>query len=313
MTEVVDLACWQLELRNRERNVDNYVDSSFCFRGPTIILPNQTLLLVSGNALVNNVPRNRVYNLWRYHRDELGLTHPRESNLLSVAGFYLKLLDSEGKTVDAAGNVRLVGRGISARRHIQWQLPEVGGNRRYSIVRQFATRRLNGTPDSADDGAGEWSWRIAEGFVTYYGAYSDRGSPAHRQGGPLPVSLSSFRAVGNQTTGHVDITWRTESELNNAGFNIYRSESKTGDFKIINVKGIIAGHGTTSEQHVYTFTDTTVKPNIVYYYQIEDVCFVGNRTTLVTTRLQGNVSSLGKAVRSWADLKSAPAVFRAFK
>ena len=41
------------------------------------------------------------------------------------------------------------------------------------------------------------------------------------------------------------------------------------------MKGIIAGHGTTSEQHVYKFTDTNAKPNVVYYYQIEDVSING--------------------------------------
>ena len=59
--------------------------------------------------------------------------------------------------------------------------------------------------------------------------------------------------------GHVDIAWITESELNNVGFNILRSESRDGAFKVINVKGIVAGHGTTGERRVYTFTDTTAQ------------------------------------------------------
>ena len=126
-----------------------------------------------------------------------------------------------------------------------------------------------------------------------------------RLGGPLPVSLSSFRPVRNQTTGHVDIRWITESELNNAGFNILRSERKNGDFKVINVKGIIPGHGTTSEKNVYQFTDTTAKPNIVYYYQIEDVSVNGRRTKLTMTHLRGNVSAGGKATMKWGELKSS--------
>jgi len=75
--------------------------------------------------------------------------------------------------------------------------------------------------------------------------------------------------------------------LNNAGFNILRSETKDGEFQVINAKGIIAGHGTTSEKHVYTYTDTTAKLNVVSYYQIEDVSLNGDRTTLRTTICAG--------------------------
>ena len=89
---------------------------------------------------------------------------------------------------------------------------------------------------------------------TYYGDSDDIGSPGWRDGGALPVSLSSFRPVRDKTTGAVVIRWITQSELNNAGFNILRSETKTGEFQVVNLKGIIPGHGTTSEKHVYTWT-----------------------------------------------------------
>ena len=54
------------------------------------------------------------------------------------------------------------------------------------------------------------------------------------------------------------------SELNNAGFNILRSETKNGEFKSVNPQ-LIQGAGTTTERHTYTWTDTTAKPNTVYY------------------------------------------------
>ena len=111
---------------------------------------------------------------------------------------------------------------------------------------------------------------------------------------PTAVSLSSFRPVRDQATGEVVVRWITQSELNNAGFNILRSEAKDGEFEVVNLKGIIPGHGTTSEKHVYEWTDTSAKPNVVYYYQIEDVSLDGNRTTLRTTHLRGNVNAAGK-------------------
>ena len=137
----------------------------------------------------------------------------------------------------------------------------------------------------------------------YYGHSSDIGTPGYRQGGPLPVSLSSFIPKRDKATGQVEITWITQSELNNAGFNILRSDSRDGAFKVINLQGLIAGQGTTSEKHVYTYTDTTAKPNVVYYYQIEDVSLDGKHTTLRTTHLRGNVSAAGKVTTTWGDLK----------
>ena len=119
-------------------------------------------------------------------------------------------------------------------------------------------------------------------------------------GEPLPVSLSRFRA--ERTDIGVIIKWITESELDNAGFNILRSETKDGGFKIVNPQ-LIQGAGTTSERHTYTWTDTTAKPNVVYYYQIEDISYSGVREQLATVRMRGYVSAVGKLTTKWADLK----------
>ena len=106
----------------------------------------------------------------------------------------------------------------------------------------------------------------------------DIGTPGFIKGTPLPVNLSSFRpALEN---GEIVIRWTTESELDNAGFNILRSDSRDGEFKQVNTE-LIQGAGTTGERHVYKWIDTTAKPGVVYYYQIEDVSFAGERQTLI--------------------------------
>ena len=99
------------------------------------------------------------------------------------------------------------------------------------------------------------------------------------------------------------IKWTTESELNNAGFNILRCETKDGAFKTVNAT-LIQGAGTSSEKNVYRFIDTTAEPNVIYYYRIEDVSFAGNRRTLVTTRLKGHMAAMGKLTRTWGNLKA---------
>ena len=118
---------------------------------------------------------------------------------------------------------------------------------------------------------------------------------------PLPVTLSSFRA--ELTDAGVILKWTTESEVDNAGFYIYRSKTRDGEFKIVNPT-IIQGAGTTGERNEYTWTDTTAKPNTVYYYRIEDVSHAGAREQLATVRLRGLVSPSGKLTTRWADLKA---------
>ncbi len=120
-------------------------------------------------------------------------------------------------------------------------------------------------------------------------------------GDPLPVTLSHFRA--ELTPAGVILKWATESEVDNAGFHIYRSETKEGTFKVVNPT-MIQGAGTTSEKHTYTWTDTTAKPNVAYYYRIEDISHAGVRKQLATVRMRGLVSASGKLTIIWGDLKT---------
>ncbi len=302
MTETVNLEGWELEIRNERTETGSYVNAKFTFDASTYLPPNQTLLLVSNNG-ANDVAENYVYNLQDNHRSDLGLA-TQGRLLLNAAGFHLELRakvneDGESKliAVDTAGNLEISG----TMRTKAWALPERGD------VRMSIARTYNGG-SNPDDGLIQASWRqsnLVDASLTYYGHRDDISSPGYRVGGPLPVSLSSFRPVRNAATGHVEITWITESELNNAGFNILRSEIKTGAFKAINSEGLIAGHGTTSEQQVYIYTDTSAKPNAVYYYQIEDISMDGVRTTLRTTHLRGDVSVRGKLTTRWGELKSS--------
>ena len=118
---------------------------------------------------------------------------------------------------------------------------------------------------------------------------------------PLPVTLSHFRA--EHTDAGVVLKWTTESEVDNAGFYIYRSQTRDSEFKVVNPT-MIQGAGTTSERNTYTWTDTTTKPNVAYYYRIEDISHAGVRKQLATVRMRGLVSASGKLTTRWADLKA---------
>ena len=207
---------------------------------------------------------------------------------------------------DTAGNLGADGAAA-------WALPmsEEGG--RSSIIRRHVPVSIG--PAEPEDGSMMDSWALASetSFAqithirasSYYGAANDVGTPGFRAGGALPVELSHFRPARNKETGAAVITWSTQSELNNAGFFIKRSQQRDGEFKVINAT-MIAGAGTTSEKQFYTYTDTTAQPNVVYYYQIEDVSLDGNRQTLTRgIRLKGHVGAAGKATTTWGELKTS--------
>ena len=290
-TEAINLKDWELEIRNARDEKVSYTYSDFTFED-AIILPNQTLLLVSKRTRTHDVPSNRLYNLYDKHRDALGLTRAQDL-LLSPTAFHLKLTNGN-IVVDEVGN-------LTPKRGTQdtvWDLPVVNPEQRRSIVRIYDR-------SAAEDGLSAEGWQpfpLEGKDLAYYGVENDLANPGYRRGGPLPVTLSRFRPVRVETGG-VLIRWKTESELNNAGFNILRSESRNGDFTVINTEGIIQGHGTSSEMHIYSYTDKTAKPNVIYYYRIEDVSFDGAHQTLATVRLKGDVSATGKLTTMWGELK----------
>ena len=309
LTQAVNLKGWELEIQNLKDDVSTYVNGRLVFND-AMILPNQTLLLVAKNAS-SNVSPNRIYNLYNQHRHQLKEVH-RLTLLLNPEGFYLKLtdegdpeLDDDDVVADEAGNLS-VGDQKPTR---MWDLPALDPSVRRPLLRQYGVpfrwNQRDGVPDSAIPGRRPEAWRLVAAQhvgATYYGNRDDRGSPGYRLGSPLPVELSSFRPSRDTTSGRVVITWTTESELSNAGFNILRSEHKDGAFKVVNTT-LIEGAGTSSEKHEYSFTDTMADPNIAYYYRIEDVSFNGIHRSLATVRLKGHISGAGKLIKTWAAVK----------
>jgi hypothetical protein len=90
--------------------------------------------------------------------------------------------------------------------------------------------------------------------------------------GSLPVELSLFTVTASEDG--VTIRWRTETETNNLGFNIYRSDTKDGNYIKVNAT-LILGAGTDATPHDYSFIDENVVKGLTYYYYIEDVDFTG--------------------------------------
>ena len=298
-TEVLNLNRWKLELQN--------VDSADLIGRPIVRLtlgekllqPNQTVLIVAGDARASSgsyLPADRLYNLFELHQKNLRVKTQRDT-FLSTEGFYLKLTDREGELVDEIGNTDGHRRTDDAP---AWLLPvsDVEGSRS-SLIRRYD----NGI---ARDGKHRASWVLAaniraiEGEL-YYGHAKDLGTPGWRDGGALPVELAGFFVARNDA-GAVVLTWATESEVDNAGFNLRRSERRDSGFTLVN-SALIAGAGTTGERQTYTFTDTSAKPGVEYYYRLEEVSFAGKPQTLSMRFLRGPVSAANRQLRTFGEVK----------
>lgn len=86
--------------------------------------------------------------------------------------------------------------------------------------------------------------------------------------GVLPVVLHSFEGYIQKQT--ITLSWQTATELNNAKFVIQTSP----EGEIFNNIGEIAGAGTTTEPHNYSFTHQTPSAG-ANYYRLKQVDFDG--------------------------------------
>ncbi|KXK31349.1 MAG: hypothetical protein UZ01_00873 [Candidatus Brocadia sinica] len=86
-------------------------------------------------------------------------------------------------------------------------------------------------------------------------------------GTPTAITLAYFNAKASDD-GRVTLTWETATEVNNAGFNLYRSGSEDGSYKKIN-NTLIPAKGNAVSGASYSFVDTPGKGT--FYYKLEDV------------------------------------------
>jgi len=91
-------------------------------------------------------------------------------------------------------------------------------------------------------------------------------------GGSAPTSatLVSSKPKVNKK-GNVQVKWKTGTEVNVVGFNIYRSAKQDGEYKILNAELLAAKSAGEVTGNKYTFKDKKVKGSKTYFYKIEVV------------------------------------------
>ncbi len=97
----------------------------------------------------------------------------------------------------------------------------------------------------------------------------------------LPIQLSFFQA---RISGFkVILAWQTSSEIDNAGFNIYRKKGKEGTWLQINGQ-LIPGAGNSSVPQNYHFTDE-LRAEGTYFYLLESVSVNGIKKQEATIKI----------------------------
>lgn len=137
----------------------------------------------------------------------------------------------------------------------------------YSADNSAAYTSLGGTGSGAPSGniTGTLSG-AALGYFTLGTSASDNS---------LPVELSVFAAQPDYNM--VKLTWVTESEIWNEGFNIYRRDVKEEDDWRLLSESMIPGQGNTSEKTTYEFVDRSVAAGQTYEYMLESISYAGVR------------------------------------
>jgi hypothetical protein len=105
----------------------------------------------------------------------------------------------------------------------------------------------------------------------------------------LPVAFSSLSAEVHEVG--VILRWHTTHEMDNAGFDVLRSLSRNGDYVKLN-KHLIEGQGTSAVPHDYQYIDSGVIAGNTYYYKVESLDLLGDKSSSKMIRLEVNEDAL---------------------
>ena len=136
----------------------------------------------------------------------------------------------------------------------------------------------NGPVDSGDDSAYNASLLVNSSYTTCTDGRKDT-SPVdmgyhYKRYGCSYIDLVSFEARPSEDG--IILSWQTGTEIDNAGFVIYRTEGESGEYELIS--GLIEPKGSAASGASYTFTDTDVRAGITYYYWLVDIDTSGKWT-----------------------------------
>ena len=144
--------------------------------------------------------------------------------------------------------------------HILWQ---VNGAAAFAALTQFAGIIVADGAVSFGDGA-----QLQGKALSVNGAistYNNKVTTTNSNAAPLPVELTRFSAVAQGTGAR--LTWSTASEKKCAYFGVERS----ADGRVFAPLARVAGQGTTTLAHAYSWTDASASASPTVYYRLRQV------------------------------------------
>ncbi len=90
-------------------------------------------------------------------------------------------------------------------------------------------------------------------------------------------SSISLPLLPSPKAGKIILAWTTESEISNAGFNLYRSHTRDGGYIKIN-DTLIPAAGSPLQGAAYEFVDNSITAWKPYFYKLEDIDMNGTAT-----------------------------------
>lgn len=98
------------------------------------------------------------------------------------------------------------------------------------------------------------------------------------------ITAIALYFTGNLTTTlEAIIRWETETEVNTAGFHVYRSESADGPWERVTSSLILSEADDVFTRASYEFRDPNVEQGKTYFYQLEELETSGNFNRLPDT------------------------------
>lgn len=94
--------------------------------------------------------------------------------------------------------------------------------------------------------------------------------------GPYPGGEDTPEVEAKDEAPKNSLKWTTASEVENFGFDIFRSESEDGPFDK-RTDDPLPGAGTTDEPQSYLWEDFDIEKGKDYYYYIESISMAGVR------------------------------------
>ena len=108
---------------------------------------------------------------------------------------------------------------------------------------------------------------VCAGTITVNGTYSGDGAFCN---GPLPVELVSFNATAEEN--NVELKWKTETEVNDYGFDIERAQSSNVKSQTIWKKiGFVQGNGNSNSPKEYSYVDKNPIGGNKFHYRLKQI------------------------------------------